>query len=87
MQKRVNSKADVLLWIHPGWLVTMGVTYISDSGLEWKSRVPSEPLSLRQLEDANHNDPTPGLIRPIGPSFESALLKSEMGLGVCVRLV
>lgn len=39
------------------WLTShSGVTYISDSGLEWKSRVPSEPLSLGQVESASHND-------------------------------
>lgn len=31
------------------------VTYNS-SGLEWKSKVWSDPLSLRRLREVNHND-------------------------------
>ena len=66
------------------WLTShSGVTYVSDSGLEWKSRVPSEPLSLGQVEIANHSDPTSGLIRAIGCSLEPVLFVSAMRLRTC----
>lgn len=62
----------------PSWLSGLPVVISISSGVEWKSS--GQPL--RQLRDANHSDPTPGLIQTIVCSCELVHLKIRNRMGI-----